>query len=253
MPAIVKFNGNNHDISTLSGIDYGEKCLGPGSWHGTKGGIWNVGCDYGVTIGQSLSGWSRFVKTGNPFADPCIVNCGIWHKPPPECKITPAGMGEPPPKNKCPKDWYKTKEEAAGHVRKTVVPSACFVWKPGSAKCPWRVIPGTGCAHWVAHQLNLKGSTKCDAGFLIRVKDVVNGRKELRLRAAAPGNLWTNRDKSHIGIIRVVKKNDKGDVVQVLVEHDSDSETGGGRGVVKNWFFDGKIWGDKKKSAKVNS
>ncbi len=100
MPTIIKLNGNNYEISSLSGINYGEKCLGHGTWHGTKGGIWEVGCDYGVTMGQSASGWGKFCKTGNPFADPCIVHCGIWSKkdaPP------PPPPPQPPPPNGCDK------------------------------------------------------------------------------------------------------------------------------------------------------
>jgi hypothetical protein len=98
MRTIIKFNGDNYDVSSLSGIDYGEKCLGPGTWHGTKGGIWKVGCDYGVTLGQSARGWEEFCKTGNPFADPCIVNCGIWSskKHPPRPSFPPPPKQDPP-------------------------------------------------------------------------------------------------------------------------------------------------------------
>lgn len=94
MRAVIKFNGSDYNVYALSGIDYGEKCLGEGTWYGTKGGIWNVGCDYGVTAGQMARGWGEFCKTGNPLADPCIVNCGIWSK------MTPSTFPPPPP-NDC--------------------------------------------------------------------------------------------------------------------------------------------------------
>ena len=97
MHAIIKFNGNDYDVSCLSGIDYGEKCLGPGTWDGTKGGIWEVGCDYGVTLGQSARGWEIFCATGNPFTDPCIVRCGIWSKK----QAPPLVHPPPPPPNGC--------------------------------------------------------------------------------------------------------------------------------------------------------
>ncbi len=130
-------------------------------------------------------------------------------------------------------------------VRKTVMPGECFVWGDGQGKCLWRVIPGTGCAHWVSHQLNLKGgrpgNNGCYKEFLIRVNDIIQPRRRIEFKKTKVGNLWTNERNSHIGIIRDVKTNDKG-VVGVLVEHDSDSISEKGRGVVKNWFKCGNIY-----------
>lgn len=79
MSGIVEFF-NYVYVTELAGIDAGEKCLGPGQWHGTKGGIWDVGCVYGVTIGSSGAGWEKAIKTGNWRQDPCVIHCGIWHR-----------------------------------------------------------------------------------------------------------------------------------------------------------------------------
>ena len=245
MPAIIKFNGDDFDILCLSGIDYGEKCLGD------HRNIWSVGCVYGVTLGQSVSGWNKFLKTGDPFADPCIVHCGIWskkHPPPLIPPLPPSSPPPPPPQEKCPKGYYRTREEAVGHVRETVRPRDCFVWEDGWGKCRWRVVPGTGCAHWVSHQLDLKGGRPgkngCHEGFLIRVDDILKGRKEVDFGKAQPGDLWwIRRDdgSKHIGIIREVKTNGEGKVIEILVEHDSDSETGKGKGVINSWYKSGNI------------
>ena len=35
-------------------------------------------------------------------------------------------------------------------------------------------MPGTGCAHWVAHQLNFTDGLKCDKGFTVRVRTGAN-------------------------------------------------------------------------------
>ncbi len=67
-------------LRELDGIDTGEKCLGPGTWHGTKGGIWEVGCDYGVTLGKSGAGFVKAAKTGDWRQDPCVFYCGIWKR-----------------------------------------------------------------------------------------------------------------------------------------------------------------------------
>ena len=150
-------------------------------------------------------------------------------------------------------EYYATREEAVSHVPTHVVPKDCFVWKDGPDPTkPWRVIPGTGCAHWVAHELGLgidspwqsweRGEIEpplppeawevCYDGFYIRVTDVIDGRTEVRIKDAKVGDIWTNNDRTHCGIVRQV-----GDS-KVLVEHDSSSEGG----VVQTWFSSGKCW-----------
>lgn len=134
---------------------------------------------------------------------------------------------------------YSTKEEAVSHVPDHIVPKGCFVWKDGPLGYPWRVIPGddcelgTGCAHWVAHQLGIRmGEARCYDEYSIRVGDVIAGRTEVGIESCEVGDIWATNDERHCGIVCQV-----GDG-RVWVEHDS-SEYGG---VVTTWCYSGKCW-----------
>jgi len=125
--------------------------------------------------------------------------------------------------------WYTKKERAISHVPSHVFPKECFIWNDGSPNSPWRVIPGTGCAHWVAHQLGIKtGDARCYDGYAIRVRDILSGRVEVVLRDAKVGDVWTNEDLTHCGIVRQVGNG------ELLVEHDSSYNE---QGVVKDWIL----------------
>ena len=127
---------------------------------------------------------------------------------------------------------YSTKEEAVSHVPTHVVPRNCFVWNDGPTGYPWRPIPGTGCAHWVAHQLGIRRGATCHEGHSIRVSDVIYGRTEVEISSCKVGDIWTNSDRTHCGIVRQLGNG------KVWVEHDSSGQGG----VVKNWFSTGKCW-----------
>lgn len=129
---------------------------------------------------------------------------------------------------------YSSKEEAVAHVPDHVVPKECFVWNDGPPSHPWRVIPGHGCAHWVAHQLGIRMGATCYDGYSIRIRDVIAGRAEVGIKSCKVGDIWTNSDETHCGIVRQL-----GDG-KVLVEHDSSAEGG----VVMNWFSSGKCWSE---------
>jgi len=156
-------------------------------------------------------------------------------------------------------DYYATREEAVAHVPTHVVPKDCFVWKDGSdPNLPWRVIPGNGCAHWVAHELGLgifpspwhlyeSGELEpplprdawdvCFDGYYIRVNNVTAGRTEIEIKDAAIGDLWTidydnDGEEDHVGIVRQVGEN------EVFVEHDSSNQGG----VVQDWMTNGTCW-----------
>ena len=106
--------------------------------------------------------------------------------------------------------YYATKEEAVSHVATYIVPKDCFVWKDGPAATPWRVIPGWGCAHWVAHELGLgvfpspwqrwemgeiepplpaEAWQVCYDGFYINVVNVIAGRTEVEISKAKVGDI----------------------------------------------------------------
>jgi hypothetical protein len=127
---------------------------------------------------------------------------------------------------------YDTKAAAVAQVSKHVEPKNCFVWEDGPSDTPWRVIPGTGCAHWVAHQLNLKNGVGCYEGYSIRVSDVITGRTEYDIENAKIGDIWTTNDLGHCGIVREVG------IRKVKVENDSSSQ----EGVVMEWCNSGRIY-----------
>jgi hypothetical protein len=108
-----------------------------------------------------------------------------------------------------PAGCYATMQQAVAAVpAASISPTACFVWDDCMDQAGnrwWRPIPGTGCAHWVAHQLgftdglgqwgpNNRRANTCYQGFYIRVGDVVNayGGTRIALRCCEAGDLWEN-------------------------------------------------------------
>ena len=131
----------------------------------------------------------------------------------------------------------RTKEQAVALVDKHVEPKECFVWYENN-KVGWAPMPGTGCAHWVAHQLNFTDGLKCDKGFTVRVRNITAGRSKVEMKDVKAGDLWENpTDASHIGIIRTVNQ-ENGKVTGVEVEHDSVRSGG----VVKSVFTEGLFY-----------
>ncbi len=137
-----------------------------------------------------------------------------------------------------PDGHYTTKAGAVADVPAHVVPKACFVWIAGHGH--WMVIPGTGCAHWVAHQMNLTSGATCDSGFSIRVPDVIAGRTQYAMANAQVGDIWENPgNASHVGIVRTVNKDPAtGAVTSTDVENDSS----GRGGVVTTRFTTGDFY-----------
>jgi hypothetical protein len=89
-----------------------------------------------------------------------------------------------------------------GHI----TPRSCFVVYAGAA-AGWTPIPGTGCAHYVAHQLNIRNGARCLAGFSIRVPQMIAGKTLVAggLSAVRVGDIWVNRNRTHTGLVsRVV-------------------------------------------------
>ena len=131
----------------------------------------------------------------------------------------------------------RTKEQAVALVDKHVEPKDCFVWYENN-KTGWAPMPGTGCAHWVAHQYGYTDGLTCDKGFTVRVRNITAGRTTVDMKDVKVGDLWENpTDASHIGIIRTVNQED-GKVTSVEVEHDSVRSGG----VVKSTFTEGLFY-----------
>jgi hypothetical protein len=129
---------------------------------------------------------------------------------------------------------YATKAEAVAQVPAHVEPKGCFVWNDQPAPNTWRVIPGTGCAHWVAHQLNILDSPGCFDGYAIRVTQVIAGKTANTIANAQVGDIW--RRGNHCGIVRAIGTGANAGKVQV--EHCS-SALGG---VVTNWKSSGSCY-----------
>ena len=133
-----------------------------------------------------------------------------------------------------------TKSEAVARVDAHVFPKPCFVWYVNNQK-GWSPIPGTGCAHYVSHQLGIKGVKRaCDAGYLFRVPDVVAGLVQVKNSEVQVGDIWTNLKVDHTGLVVEVKPDPKNSKLkQIVIEHCSSRQ----RGVVRNdWktFFGGQ-------------
>ena len=76
--------------------------------------------------------------------------------------------------------------------------------KVGYAPCP-----GTGCAHWVAHEKGWsngrEGSNGCKKNYLIRVKDIVSkSGSQVAVGDVKVGNVWVSDDQNHCGIVSQV-------------------------------------------------
>jgi len=126
---------------------------------------------------------------------------------------------------------------AQARVDRHVDPKECFLtyvdsntgWKSFTERDPQR---NTGCAHWVAHQLNLKGgySNVCAEGYKIKVPDVIAGARKIdrEKEEVRAGDIWANKGLSHTGL--VIKVEDEGK--KILIRHCSSGQGG----VVTNYY-----------------
>jgi hypothetical protein len=130
---------------------------------------------------------------------------------------------------KCQKEMESARKQVDAHV----VPKDCFIdYK--NAKEGWVPIDGTGCAHWVAHQKNVrKGSAKCLAGFTIKVTDAVGGKSVVPVEKVQMGDFYATPSKDHMGLVVAVTKPKKdGDPPDITIQHDSSAQGG----LAKNTF-----------------
>ncbi|GEA87000.1 hypothetical protein [Cellulomonas cellasea] len=137
----------------------------------------------------------------------------------------------------------RTKDQARAMVDGHVQPRSCFIEYEGS-RAGWRAIPGTGCAHWVAHQRGGPTGTSnvCELGFKYRVTELLASltQRSADLQSARVGDVWSASGSSHVGIIRAVTREDGGArVVSVSVENDSSASGG----VVTQTKTDGSVYG----------
>jgi len=105
-------------------------------------------------------------------------------------------------------------KKAQSTVKQHVSPKECFVSYEGSGK--WARIEGTGCAHWVAHERNIKrgaAGAKCAEGYTIRVPDVISGARKIdrKTEEVKTDDIWAylKRDGApydHCGLVVKVEE-----------------------------------------------
>lgn len=100
--------------------------------------------------------------------------------------------------------------DAVKKVDKHVSPKECFIWFMDN-RTGYSPIPGTGCAHWVAHEKGWnngrESSNGCQKKFLIRVKDIVSkSGSKVAVENVKVGNVWVSDKQDHCGIVSKVTK-----------------------------------------------
>ena len=114
---------------------------------------------------------------------------------------------------------------ARADVDRHVEPKDCFVWYASNDN--WQPITGTGCAHWVSHQLGIRRSgPKCAAGYPYRVRDVISGRTEITdLANVRVDDIYVTPAKDHMGLVcRLVSAPRPGVPPTIVIRHDSSRQ-----------------------------
>ena len=116
---------------------------------------------------------------------------------------------------------------ARGLVERHVEPKDCFIWYVSNDN--WQPITGTGCAHWVSHQLNVHagGSDACClSGFTYRVPVLVHSRSLVSNISNVPVNdVWASPMLDHTGlVIRVGPPTRAGANPMITIRHDSSGQ-----------------------------
>jgi hypothetical protein len=116
---------------------------------------------------------------------------------------------------------------ARGRVHKHVEPKDCFIWYKSNNN--WQPIVGTGCAHWVSHEMGIhagSGGDRCLAGFTYRVKTLVSSRTRIPdISKVTANNIWASPTLDHTGLIlRVVPPAKPGGPPKITIRHDSSGQ-----------------------------
>ena len=105
-------------------------------------------------------------------------------------------------------------KRAQSTVDRHVEPKDCFIIYEDS-KNGWKSFTSmssenTGCAHWVAHQLNIKGgySNVCAAGYKIKVPDVIAGARKIdpEQEEVRYHDIWVSPDIKHCGLVIAIRE-----------------------------------------------
>ena len=125
--------------------------------------------------------------------------------------------------SECGDRIVKAREQVDIHVE----PKECFVLYTGRGN--WEPIEGTGCAHWVAHQLNIrrgKLSERCLAGYTCRVRTLLFGRKRvLDVTQVQINSIYVTSDMGHVGLVyRVTVPTRPGSIPRIIIRHATSAD-----------------------------
>jgi len=122
----------------------------------------------------------------------------------------------------------QSRSTAVSKVDRHVSPKECFVWYMNNAR-GYEPIEGTGCAHYVAHQLGMRSghssSNGCDHGYLIRVADVVRGKGWVPATEVQVNDVWASDDLAHCGVVTGIAAGDDGQPL-ITITHCSSRDGG---------------------------
>jgi hypothetical protein len=134
----------------------------------------------------------------------------------------------------------RTAAEAAKEVDAYVEPRECFIWHINS-KWGFQSFSATGdtpCAHYVAHQLELKATNgvRCHLGYPVRVSDLVSRLGDpISIDEVKAGDVWArlkganrggggNEPTSHCGMVRGVVRTEDGKPPVITIRHCSSGQ-----------------------------
>jgi hypothetical protein len=132
---------------------------------------------------------------------------------------------------------------AVGDVDQHVSPKDCFIWYRRNDE--WKPIAETGCAHWVAHEKDIKSGRaddKCLFGYTYRVRVLADGCSEVQLQDVRSGDIWISDAEDHAGlVIRVMPNLYPDEMPEITICHDSSRQNGVAINDFKSYFH-GQGW-----------
>ena len=116
---------------------------------------------------------------------------------------------------------------ARNRVGRHVEPKDCFIWYVSNDN--WQPITGTGCAHWVSHQMNIHAGgagDRCFSGFTYRVPVLVHSRVAVsNISQVRVNDIWASPTLDHTGlVIRVTPAAQAGGQPAITIRHDSSGQ-----------------------------
>ncbi len=113
-------------------------------------------------------------------------------------------------------------------VDRHVVPAECFLTYLGHDD--WSPMHGTGCAHWVAHQLAIQTGAphnRCLRGFTTRVRDLFGGLTRVsQLERVRAGDIYVTPNADHCGMVSRVLVEQRTGERRIWIQHDSVRQRG---------------------------